>query len=88
MHDYVRLSHQASFLTHKPVQNYLSEFPKKCKSNEFPREICEKTLENNYCTEARLGGDILDSDVSMYKAYFIQHFWKQQQVFSINSKSL
>ena len=51
--------------------SYTSEFPKQCESKEFPRETCESsyTWENDF-KEAKLGGEILNSDVSMHKASF------------------
>ena len=52
------------------MQNCISEFPKQCESKELPDQICGSSYrsENNF-TEARLGGKILDSDVSMNKAF-------------------
>ena len=48
---------------------YRAEFTKQSESKELPGQICDSshTSENN-STEARLGGEILDSDVSVHKA--------------------
>ena len=50
------------------MQNYTSEFPKQCESNESPREIY--SFRKNL-TETRLGGENLDSDLSLRYAYFV-----------------
>ena len=52
------------------MQNYNSKFPKQCESKEFLREICESSykLKNNLA-DARAGAEILNSDVSIHKAY-------------------
>ena len=62
--------YQALFSTSNPVQNYNSKFPKQCESKEFLREICESSykLKNNFA-DARVGGEILNSDLSIHKAY-------------------
>ena len=51
--------------------SHTSDFPKQWESNEFPRETCESsyTRENDF-KEAKRGGEILNSDVSMHKASF------------------
>ena len=68
--------HQASVSGCIPVQICIGEFPKQCESKEFPREIRDSsyTLENNF-TDARLGGEILNSDVSMYDAHAYMAQW-------------
>ena len=73
MHDYIKtilFHHRAAVSRCIPVNICISEFPKQCESKEFPREIRGSyyTLENNF-TESRLGGEILNSDVSMYDAH-------------------
>ena len=52
------------------MQNYISKFPKQCESKEFLRELCESSykLKNNVA-DVRAGGEILNSDVSIHKAY-------------------
>ena len=66
----ILFQHRASVSRCIPVQICISEFLKQCVSKEFPREIRDSsyTLENNF-TEARLGGEILTSDVSTYDAH-------------------
>lgn len=51
--------------------NKISDFPNKNESKEFSHEICESsyTLENNF-TEAKIAGEILNSDVRLHKTYF------------------
>ena len=62
--------HQALLSMSNPMQSYIGEFRKQCKSIEFPCETCESSymLENNF-SEVRFGGEILDSGVSMNKVY-------------------
>ena len=61
---------QVSLSTCNPLQNCTSELPRQSESKEFLREICESshTLKNNFAG-ASLGGEILNSDVRMHKAY-------------------
>ena len=69
MRDWVRFLfyHQASLSTRNSKQNNIREFARQWESKEFPREIGESTLEDNF-TEARLGGKVLDFDARMHKA--------------------
>lgn len=62
------------------MQNYIGEFPKQCESKEFLCEICERSyMSENDLTEVTLGGENLDSDVSMHRASLVSslviHFW-------------
>ena len=61
--------HQASLSMPNRMKNYTIEFPKQCESKEFPADMCEGSyaLESSFAG-ARLGGEMLDSDVGMHKA--------------------